>query len=218
MPSPADGWIYGSNAQIAVADAHQVIVATTLSAEPTDTGALPALVDAIEANTGRRPRRVLADAGSASDDNLAHLEAGGIDASIATRRDRHSPTTPTAARGRTPARLTRRERMARKLTTKRGQAEYRRRKAIVEPAFGQTKEARGFRRFHLRGRVKVTAEWYLECAVHNLAKLFRSGRARQVVGQPRAAGPIRQPRIARTQSVSSPPLGAKSVDKTTLPS
>ena len=176
MLSKPDGWIYGYNPQIAVDDGHQVIVATTLSADPTDTAALPALVDQIETNTGRRPKKLLADAGYASDDNLAHLEERGIDAYVATRRDRHGAKAPAAPRGRIPARLSRRERMARKLTTKRGRAEYRRRKAIVEPVFGQTKEARGFRRFRLRGRAKVTAEWHLVCAVHNLGKLFRSGR------------------------------------------
>ena len=180
-------------ARIAVDDGHQVIVATTLSADPTDTAALPALVDQIETNTGRRPKKLLADAGYASDDNLAHLAERGIDAYVATRRDRHLTKTAPAPRGRIPARLTRRERMARKLTTKKGRAEYRRRKAIVEPVFGQTKEARGFRRFHLRGRGKVTAEWHLVCAVHNLAKLFRSGQAGRVVGATRAAGLASQP-------------------------
>ena len=193
MLSKPDGFIYGYNPQVAVDDGHQVIVATTLSADPTDTGALPALVDAIEANTGRRPRKLLADAGYASDDNLAHLEARGIDAYVATGRGKHGVPAPAAPRGRIPAGLTRRERMARKLTTKRGRAEYRRRKAIVEPVFGQVKEARGFRRFHLRGRAKVTAEWHLVCAVHNLGKLFRSGRAGWVVGANRTAGLAGQP-------------------------
>jgi len=193
MHSKPDGWIYGYNPQIAVDDGHQVIVATTVSADTTDTAALPGVVDQIETNTGRRPRKVLADAGYASDDNLAHLDARGIDAYVATRRDRHSAKAPTAPRGRIPTRLSRRERMARKLTTKRGRAEYRRRKAIVEPVFGQTKEARGFRRFRLRGRVKVTAEWHLVCAVHNLGKLFRSGQAGRVVGATRAAGLVMQP-------------------------
>jgi transposase len=188
MHSKPDGWISGYNPQIAVDDGHQVIVATSLSADTTDAGALPGLVDAIETNTGRRPRTILADAGYASDDNLAHLDERGIDAYIATRRDRHGAKPASAPRGRIPAGLTRRERMARKLTTKRGRAEYARRKAIVEPVFGQTKEARGFRRFHLRGRVKVTAEWHLVCAVHNLAKLFRSGQAGRVVGLTRASG------------------------------
>ena len=86
--------------------------------------------------------------------------------------------------------------MTRKLRTKKGRAEYRQRKTIVEPVFGQTKEARGFRRFHLRGRVKVTAEWHLECAVHNLAKLFRSGRAGRVMGSVGSAGLVPQPAAA----------------------
>lgn len=193
MHSKPDGWIYGYNAQIAVDDGHQVILATTLSADATDTAALPALVDAIETNTGRRPRKLLADAGYASDDNLAHLEGRGIDAYVATRRDKHSAKVPSAPRGRIPAGLSRRERMARKLTTKKGRAEYRRRKAIVEPVFGQTKEARGFRRFRLRGRVKVTAEWHLVCAVHNLAKLFRAGRLGRATGSPWAVGLVPQP-------------------------
>lgn len=192
MHSKPDGFIYGYNAQLAVDDGHQVIVATSLSADATDTGALPGLVDQVETNTGRRPRKVLADAGYASDDNLAHLEARGVDAYVATRRDRHGARAPAVPRGRIPAHLSRRERMARKLATKRGRAEYRRRKAIVEPVFGQTKEARGFRRFHLRGRLKATAEWHLVCAVHNLAKLFGSGRAGRVVGASRSASLIGQ--------------------------
>ena len=196
MHSKPDGWIYGYNTQIAVDDGHQVIVATTLSADATDTAALPALVDQIETNTGRRPKKLLADAGYASDDNLAYLAERGIDAYVATRRDRHSAKAPVAPRGRIPAGLSRRERMARKLTTKRGRAEYRRRKAIVEPVFGQTKEARGFRRFRLRGRVKVTAEWHLVCAVHNLAKLFRADRLSRITGSLGAAGLVPQP--ART--------------------
>jgi hypothetical protein len=49
------------------------------------------------------------------------------------------------------------------------------RKAIVEPVFGQIKERRGFRRFSLRGKQNVGAEWRLVCAVSNMLKLFRAG-------------------------------------------
>lgn len=178
MRSSPDGFIYGYNVQAAVDDAHQIIVATSLSAEATDVGALPALVDQVEENTGQRPKKVLADAGYASDDNLTVLEARGIDAYVATKRETHGSQPPAPPRGRIPAGLSRRERMARKLRTKQGRAEYRRRKAIVEPVFGQIKEARGFRRFHLRGRAKVEGEWHLVCAVHNLGKLFAAGRRR----------------------------------------
>jgi hypothetical protein len=48
---------------------------------------------------------------------------------------------------------------------------YRLRKQIVEPVFGQIKQARGFRQFLLRGIDKVTAEWALICTAHNLNKL-----------------------------------------------
>jgi len=192
MLSKPDGFIYGYNVQAVVDEAHQVIVATDLDASTTDAAHLPAMVDQVEANTGRRPGRLLADAGYASDENLAHLEARGIDAYVATRRDRHSQSPPAAPRGRIPRGLSRRERMARKLATKRGRAHYARRKVIVEPVFGQVKEARGFRRFSLRGKAKVTAEWHLECAVHNLGKLFRSGRAGRVI---EGWTPVRQPGI-----------------------
>ena len=189
MPSRPDGWIQGYNVQAVVDTGHQVIVATSVETSTTDTGHLPALVDEVEANTGRRPRRLLADAGYQSDDNLAHLEGQGVDAYVAVRRDRHSARRPTAPRGRIPTAATPRERMARKLTTKQGRAEYARRKSTVEPVFGQVKEALGFRRFSLRGKAKVTAEWYLVCAVHDLGKLFRSGRAGRVIdGWDRSTG------------------------------
>lgn len=193
MRSRPDGWVQGYNAGAVVDAEHQVIVATTITADTTDTGALPALVDGVEANTGSRPKRLLADAGYGSDDNLAHLAGKGIDAYVAVRRDKHSQAPPPAPRGRIPKAATPRQRMARKLTTKKGRAEYARRKAIVEPVFGQIKEAQGFRRFSLRGKAKVTGEWHLVCAVHDLAKLFRSGRAGRVIpgwDRPRAAGTL----------------------------
>jgi IS5 family transposase len=122
MLSKPDGWIYGYNAQVVVDEAHQVIVATTIETTTTDVGHLPALTDQVEANTGRRPRRLLADAGYQSDENLAHLERRGIDGYVAVRRDRHSTPAPSAPRGRIPGRLTPRQRMARKLTTTRGRS------------------------------------------------------------------------------------------------
>ena len=54
---------------------------------------------------------------------------------------------------------------------------YRLRKHTVEPVFGQIKEARGFRRFLLRGLANVKGEWALLCTVHNLLKLARAAVA-----------------------------------------
>jgi len=180
MRSQTDGFIQGWNAQAAVDAAHQVVVACDLSAEPTDVGALPGLVDQIERNTGRRPKRLLADAGYYSDANLDHLEAAGIEPFIATRRRKHSDPPPAPPRGRIPKHLSRRQRMARKLATKAGAAHYARRKVIVEPVFGQHKECRGFRRVSLRGEANARAEWILINLVHNLGKLFRSGRGGRI--------------------------------------
>ena len=181
MRSRSDGWVQAYNAQAVVDEQAQVIVATDVSADPTDTRQLPAMVDQVEANTGRRPKRLLADAGYCSDDNLAVLADRSIDAYVATRRDRHSAPPSAAPRGRIPRALSPYGGMERKLRTKRGRAHYARRKAIVEPVFGQIKEARGFRRFSLRGLEQVRAEWLLVAAVHNLGKLFTSGRASRVL-------------------------------------
>ena len=69
--------------------------------------------------------------------------------------------------------------MRHKLRTVEGRAIYKMRKAVVEPVFGQIKEARGFRRFLLRGLAPVQAEWKLICATHNLLKLFQAGGSPQ---------------------------------------
>ena len=66
---------------------------------------LPArLADHVEANIGHRSKRLLADAGHQSEENLAHLEARGIDAGFAVRRERHFASSPVRPRRRiTPA-------------------------------------------------------------------------------------------------------------------
>jgi hypothetical protein len=66
--------------------------------------------------------------------------------------------------------------MAAKVRTPAGKALYSRRKVIVEPVFGQRKEAHGFRRFLLRGLAHIRGEWRLVCLTHNLLKIWRYGR------------------------------------------
>ena len=70
-----------------------------------------------------------------------------------------------------------REAMRWKLRTAEGREIYARRKSIVEPVFGQIKEARGVHRFLLRGLEAVQAEWQLICLTHNLLKAFRNQTA-----------------------------------------
>jgi len=59
------------------------------------------------------------------------------------------------------------------LSTDIGRTTYALRKALVEPVFGQIKTCMNFRRFLLRGEIKVSGEWQLACLCHNLRKLFR---------------------------------------------
>ena len=167
-----DGFIQGYNAQAAVDAAAQVIVAHTVTPIAADVGQLVPLVTAVTRTCRRKPRRVLADAGYCSDANLHALECRGIEAYIATGRLKHTEWQAPAPRGRPPAGLTRRERMARKLRTLAGRAVYACRKSIVEPVFGQIKHARDFRRFLRRGTVAVQHEWGLVCTAHDLLKLY----------------------------------------------
>ena len=132
----------GEVAQAVVDDTAQVIVAIDPGTDGTDTRQLPAMLDGVRANTGRYPKRLLADAGYASDENLAELDSRGIDAYVAVRRERHSAPPAPAPRGRIPKGLSRRERMARKLRTKAGRAHYARRKVIVEPRLRPDQGAR----------------------------------------------------------------------------
>ena len=101
-----------------------------------------------------------------------------IDAYIATGRLPHGQPLP-PKRGPMPGNADAKARVARKLRSKAGSAIYAQRKAIMEPVNGQIKEARGLRRFLLRGLEKVDGEWHLIAATHNLLKLFRYRRSRQ---------------------------------------
>ena len=165
------------NAQAAVDSKAQVIVAAYVTQEANDKGELKPLVKAMCENLeGEKPRRVSADSGYYSEANTKFLDSEEIDGYVATGRLKHGERVDPAPRGRIPAGLSPKERAARKLRTMKGRATYRMRKAIVEPVFGQTKAVRGFRQFLLRGLEKVSGEWSLICATHNLLKLHKSGR------------------------------------------
>jgi hypothetical protein len=93
---------------------------------------------------------------------------------ISRRASRSTANIPHRAHAdRYPKDATRVDRMKRKLQTKPGRAVYATRKTIVEPVFGQIKQARGFRQFLLRGLAKVRGEWALVCLTHNILKLHR---------------------------------------------
>jgi hypothetical protein len=172
----SDGnWIQGYNCQAAVDGDHQVIVAIGVSNQPPDVEHLEPMLERTIANTGQVPKAFIADAAYWSEDNVAQCHKRGVDPHIATGRQKHGQPPP-PIRGPLPRNIDEKGKMARKLRNKKGREIYARRKTIVEPVFGQTKECRGLRRFLLRGLEKVNGEWALWSLTHNINKLFRFRR------------------------------------------
>ena len=164
--------LQGYNCQAAVDGDHQVIVAMGVSNQPPDVEHLEPMLERTIANTGACPETFIADAGYWSEDNVSACEKRGADPHISTGREKHGQPPPPIC-GPIPKGLDAKGKMARKLRKKEGREIYAKRKTIVEPVFGQTKEARGLRRFLLRGLEKVNSEWTIWGMTHNLNKLWR---------------------------------------------
>jgi transposase len=182
MQTNNKGWDFCGNAQASVDEAYQIIVACDVTAEANDKQqALPMAqltVAHLEQAGIERPKDAAGvvekipgtyDSGYYSEAAAEAVEQLGFDPYMATGRQRHHA--PEAERSAAPT--TAKERMAAKVRSPEGRALYARRKVIVEPVFGQIKEARGFRRFLLRGLANIRGEWCLVCLTHNLLKLWR---------------------------------------------
>ena len=168
-------FVQAYNAQAAVDSEAQVIVAAAVTQEANDKKQLVPMLEQVKVLVGSKPQQATADAGYFSEASVTDRRLEGIDLFVAPDKQKHSEEVVVATGPPPPASLSVAERMRYKLRTPEGRAVYKRRKAIVEPVFGQIKEQRGFRRFLLRGLGNVAAEWKLICATHNLLKLFRSG-------------------------------------------
>ena len=165
------GFTLGYTATLAVSEDH-VILAPRLTQASNDNAALVPMVEAVEAQCGSKPRRVSADSGFFSIDNLKSLQGIGVDAYVPDSnlarwlnrggRLRSTVTDPAHRR------------LRRKLRDPAGRAIYQRRKALVEPVFGVLKEQRGMRRFRLRGLAKVGIELALASTAYNLTRMWRA--------------------------------------------
>src|ERR1700740_1965241 len=164
------GFTLGYTATVAISDDH-LIVAQQVSQEVTDHGLLLPMVEAVQRTCRERPRRVSADSGFFSIDNVQAMEEKKIDAYV--------PDTHLARvlnRGGELKQLACHpvhQRMRRKLRSPSGRAIYLRRKALAEPMLGVLKEQRGMRRFRLRGLRKVAAEFALSSTALNLTRLWK---------------------------------------------
>ena len=176
IPAPGGkDFLQAYNCQAVVDSAHQVIVAARATNQTSDKQQAAAMMEETIDNVGAVPREVSADAGYYSAKAVDELYALGVDPFVAPEQTRHGRVVSPARRGRIPSHLSPRDRMRRKLQTRRGRQCYALRMQTVEPVFGQIKQGRGFRQFLLRGLEKVNGEWSLICTGHNLLKLFRFG-------------------------------------------
>jgi len=172
MKASNKGWDQCGNAQ-AVTDGNQIILAADVTHQANDVRQVVPMVDQARANPDAAGvkdaiKAALGDAGYYSEANATDLEPRGIDAYLATERLTHHEKVAAAPRGRIPQGLTAKQRMARKLRTKKGRGMDAKRKGMIEPIFGQLEQVLGFRQFSLRGLASMRGEWRLMATVHNL--------------------------------------------------
>jgi len=179
MMKTNDGYHYGYNGQAVVDEGSQVILSAEITQAASDVNQLIPMITTTWENLKSvgievTPKIVLADAGYCSAENLEQIRDQEINALIATGRLKHNKRVADAPRGRIPKDATDKERMARRLRTKQGRKDYARRKAIVEPAFGQMKVKQKAGQLRLRGLAGASGEWKLHAICHNLRKLANS--------------------------------------------
>lgn len=178
MANRGGGFVQGWNGQ-AIATSEQVIIACDLTNEASDVTQLHPMLDTARSQLAAAGitepiTRLLADAGYASEGNLASLDSQrDPDCFIATRNTRRNPKPRRPLSGPLPKNASLLDQMDRKVSTKKGRAIYDQRKQMIEPVFGQIKQARGIRSVMRRSQQAVASEWSLICSTHNLLKHWR---------------------------------------------
>ena len=165
MKTSNEGFQQCYNAQVAVDSDHQLVVATDVTANASDQGGLPALLDAVSETFDAQPETVLADAGYCNERDLVDLETRGVNGYVAPGRE--GKTAATSDPKKHPAT----SRMSEKLATRAGRAAYAERKWLSEAPHGWIKHVLGFRRFSLRGLATAGGEWDLVCLALNVKRL-----------------------------------------------
>lgn len=172
------GYVQGYNAQAAADPESNLILAADITQEANDVHQFNPMLHQVKDNTGEMPTRAIGDAGYWSEHETQHAPQD-VELFIATTKDwkqrkicREAPS----PKGRIPKDLSLKERMERKLLTKRGRRIYKLRGCTIEPRFGCIKEEQGMRGFLLRGTKGARCEWRLTCNGHNLLRMWRIRR------------------------------------------
>jgi transposase len=170
--SARGAYVQGYNAQAVVTEG-QIILAAEVTSDANDRNQLKPMVDAARATLDAiafdgKIKAALADGDYWNSDQIEQLRAAKTTVVIPTEHRHHK-----GPRKKAPHQGPQAGRISKILATAAGKRFYRRRAAIVEPVFGQTKHNRGIDRFHRRGRQAVDAEWKLIAATHNMLKYIR---------------------------------------------
>jgi transposase len=168
------GFLQGYNAQIAVDEGHQIIVAAALSNQAPDAQYFEPMLRRVVDNCDAVPAITTGDAGYFSVENVRTAEHMGTEPLISIGGHQRNGLPDDKAPPLASLHSEHRAAMRARLISEEGRAAYARRKATVEPVFGQIRACRGFRQMSLRGLVKARCEWLLVCATHNLLKLWRA--------------------------------------------
>jgi transposase len=175
MVVPGGGFDQCYNAQAVVDTDTLLVLVPQVTQAPNDKEQVAPMIEKVQALPEglNRPRKLAADAGYFSAENVDTCEAAGIEPLIAVKRDQHH--LPVCARFEEPPEVGSEanpvQRMVRNLKTKAGRAAYALRKQTVEPVFGIIKSVMGFRQFLTRGLDKVQGEWTLVCLAWNLKRM-----------------------------------------------
>lgn len=171
------GFCLGYTAELAVSEDH-LIVAQRVHQAATDNQSLGVMTAAVERECGERPKAVLADCGYHQMEQIAAVEASGVETYVPdlflarefAGGDKQEMNA--RQRRRTPGLYERRER----LRSAAGRALCAKRKTLVEPVFGVLKQQRGMRQFRCRGLEAVGVEWALAATAFNLTRMFSKRR------------------------------------------
>lgn len=176
-----NGFVQAYNCQAACTE-DQIIVSADVTQDENDLHQLEPMIEqttstlnetGIEGDVGT----LAADAGYFREDlDIKGIEEQGLGLLICTKKShkhRKELKEKGAPRGRIPANISNRDRMDRRLLTRKGYDIYKKRGHTIEPVFGQIKECLNMDKFLRRGLEAVKSEWTIACSISNLMKLYR---------------------------------------------
>ena len=162
----------GYNAQFATE--HQVILGYGLTSDRNDFKQLKPAVKEVEANTGKKPETIMADAGYGRKMNYRYLKSERITAFIPYGQfNKEMAERRKGIYANNPDRELARYKFTQcvRLNSAAGKEMMKRRREDVEPVIGDIKRNMNFRTFNLRGRPKCLIELGLISLGHNLKKI-----------------------------------------------